>query len=191
MIAYIQYKLFNQKSKLLQKYYSVGKGYNKLKEKISPDTSIICNNCFGAKISKNLHYRYNSPTVGLFFMYPDYIVFLEDLKHYLSAPLSFKNFSKYDNVNEARKKKQYPIGSLTYKGHEVEIEFMHYRSEAEAKEKWERRCKRVSFKKLLVIGSEVDHCNNNDIVRFMNLNYEDKLFLGKKKSLPNDYPDPL
>lgn len=45
--------------------------------------SIISSNCFAGRIMQDLKMEYNSPTLGLYFMYPDYIEFLKHLEHYL------------------------------------------------------------------------------------------------------------
>ena len=146
----------------------------KLRKLIKPTTSIISNNCFGSRISQDLGYRYNSPTVGLFFYYPDYILFLQHLREFVNAPLLFREKSKYSRQNEG-----YPIGYLCWNGIEVEIEFLHYKSEAEAREKWKRRCERINWEDLFVQGAEVDNCQREDIVNFTQLPYEQKIFFTK------------
>ena len=173
--------LFSYHSKLLRHYYNQGYGLVKLKQSIKPTMSIISNNCFGSAISKTLKYSYNSPTVGLYFMYPDYITFLEHLDGFISSQLEFKTKSSYESVNKERENRPYPIGRLIYDNHEVEIEFLHYHSEEEAKEKWERRCKRIQMNHLLIVGSEVDGCTDQHIDRFMNLQFKNKIFLGREK----------
>ena len=50
---------------------------NKLKRIIDSNTTVISNNCFAGRIYNDLGLPYNSPTVGLYFFYPDYIVFLQ------------------------------------------------------------------------------------------------------------------
>lgn len=61
-----------------------------LRKLFGPTTTIISNNCFGGRISQDLGYAYNSPTVGLFFYYPDYVVFLQHLREFLAQPLLLK-----------------------------------------------------------------------------------------------------
>ena len=47
--------------------------------------------------------EYNSPTLGLYFMYPDYIEFLGNLHHYLTkAKIEFVEHSKYPVGDERR-----------------------------------------------------------------------------------------
>ncbi len=78
--------------------------------------------------------EYNSPTLGLYFMYPDYIELLSNLKYYLTdARIEFVENSKYPIGDERRAawSHWYPIGLL---GSKVEIHFLHYHSEKEAAE---------------------------------------------------------
>ena len=173
--------LFSLRSKLLRRYYNQGHGLDMLKKSIKPTMSIISNNCFGGAISNTLKYSYNSPTVGLYFMYPDYITFLEHLEGFISSELEFKPQSIYENVNKERVNNPYPIGRLVFDGFEIEIEFLHYHSEMEAKEKWERRCKRIQMNNMIIIGSEVDGCTDQHVDSFMKLHYSNMLFLGRKK----------
>ena len=45
------------------------------------DYSIISNNCWGGMIFSNLHKKYNSPTVGLYFFSDEYIKFLKNINY--------------------------------------------------------------------------------------------------------------
>ena len=165
-------------------YYRRKKYIKSLKEilyRISNDShstidsiSIISTNCFSGRIAQDLKLKYNSPTVGLFFMYPDYIEFLKHLRYYLSeATLDFIQESKYAIANERRQKGfYYPIGILDNK---VEIHFLHYNSKQEAAEKWYRRAKRVNYNNLLIIGMQQNLCSNNDIEEFDKLPFKYKI----------------
>lgn len=134
-----------------------------IRKRIKPTTSIICNNCLGGRISQDLRYPYNSPTIGLFFNYPDYVDFLENLKECVTTPIMFRKTSKYlPQVN-------YPIGYFNIDGKDIQVDFLHYATEKEAREKWERRCKRVNWGDIVFIGSEQDGCNEQDIDRFVNI----------------------
>lgn len=156
---------------------------NKLKRIIDSNTTVISNNCFAGRIYNDLGLPYNSPTVGLYFFYPDYIVFLQYLEHYISCELKFRKESKYDLGRERHIKagKSYPIGYLEYNGIDVEIEFLHYKSEQEALEKWNRRCRRINLDKLVVIGCDRDCCTKNDIDAFDVLPYKHKYFLSSRR----------
>lgn len=139
------------------------------------NTSIICTNCFGGRIMQDIGMKYNTPTLGLFFDYPDYIEFLSNLKHYLNdAELTFVDKSRYPERNAAREKwtEYYPIGLLDGK---VEINFLHYHSEEEAADKWHRRSLRINWNKLFVIGMQQNRCKTEDIKAFDKLPYN-KIF---------------
>ena len=124
--------------------------------------------------------KYNTPTLGLFFVYPDYIEFLSNLKYYLTeAKLSFTTQSRYQEYNELRDRWpfQYPIGVLDDK---IEIHFLHYHSNNEAKTKWIRRSERINWDKLLIVGMDQNRCTENDIKAFDRLSYRDKVFFSSK-----------
>ena len=137
--------------------------------------TIISNNCWGGMIYESYNLPKGSPTVGTFFMASDYVKFVSDLRGYLSAELKFinplasihsevlKNYARYG---------EFPIGKLK----DIEIMFLHYHSEAEAKEKWERRCKRINWNRILIKMNDQNECTEDDIRKFLDLPYKHKLF---------------
>lgn len=146
-----------------------------IKDLVDENVSIISSNCFAGRIMQDLNMEYNSPTLGLYFMYPDYIEFLSHLEYYLKeAELEFVEHSKYKIGDERRAnwKHWYPIGWL---GGKAEIHFLHYYSEEEAASKWYRRASRVNLKKLLIIGMDQNLCTEKDILDFDKLPYEKKI----------------
>ncbi len=148
----------------------------KIEKLIDKDTSIISSNCFAGRVMQDLGMQYNSPTLGLYIWYPDYIEFLSNLKYYLTeAKIEFVEHSKYPLGDERRKKWShwYPVGLL---GGKVEIQFLHYHTEEEAAEKWYRRAKRVNWDKLLIIGMEQNLCTVDDIASFDKLPFKKKIF---------------
>lgn len=148
----------------------------KIERIISHDTSIISSNCFAGRIMQDLRMQYNTPTLGLYFMYPDYIEFLQHLEFYLKkAKIEFVEHSKYPIGDERRAKWKhwYPIGLLNGK---VEIHFLHYHTEQEAAEKWYRRASRVDFNNLFVIGMDQNLCTKSDIEAFAKLPFKRKVF---------------
>lgn len=143
--------------------------------------SVISYNCFAGRIIQDLNMQYNTPTVGLYFLYPDYIEFLKHLDFYLKkAKLEFVENSKYQEYDERRRnwKHWYPIGLL---GGKVEIHFLHYYTEQEAAEKWYRRAKRVNFNNLFIVGMEQNSCPVQCIRDFDCLPYDRKIFFSTKK----------
>ena len=140
--------------------------------------SVISSNCFAGRIMQDLKLEYNSPTLGLYFMYPDYIEFLQHLEYYLKeAKIEFVEHSKYSIGDERRAKRSithhwYPIGLL---GGKVEIHFLHYHTEEEAASKWYRRSQRINWQKLLIIGMEQNLCTVEDIRQFDKLPFRRKI----------------
>ncbi len=137
--------------------------------------SIISSNCFAGRIMQDIGMEYNSPTLGLYFMYPDYIEFLSNLKYYLTnARIEFVEHSKYPIGDERRAawSHWYPIGRL---GGKVEIHFLHYHSEKEAADKWYRRAARVNFDNLLIVGMQQNLCTEKDIIDFDSLPFGNKI----------------
>lgn len=140
--------------------------------------SIISSNCFAGRIMQDIGMEYNTPTLGLYFWAPDYIEFLSDLKHYLSADITFVAHSKYPLGDERRANWShwYPIGLLDGK---VEIHFLHYHTEEEAAEKWNRRAARVNFDNLIVIGMDQNLCTPEHVQDFDLLPFQKKIFFSR------------
>ena len=139
------------------------------------ELSIISSNCFAGRIMQDMGMEYNSPTLGLYFMYPDYIEFLSNLRYYLTeAKIEFVEHSKYPIGDKRRAEWShwYPIGLL---GGNVEIHFLHYHTEKDAAEKWYRRAERVNFDNLLIIGMQQNLCEEKDIIDFDALPFENKV----------------
>lgn len=134
--------------------------------------SIISNNCWGGRIYQRYGLQYTSPTVGLLFFADEYIRFLSDIKYYLSLDLEFipKTKSRYYQFY-SDKNKYYPIGVLD----DVEIVFLHYKSEDEAREKWNRRKQRINWDNLIVKFNDQNRATQEHIVAFDNLPYKNKL----------------
>lgn len=143
--------------------------------------TIISNNCWGGTVYAAHNLPKQSPTVGLFFMAQDYIKFVSDLKEYLNSELSFiapedSKWRDAPQVSGDSRFGSYPVGILSNGNESVEIFFLHYHSEQEAKEKWERRCKRVNWNRLLVKFNDQNGCSEENLCEFLTLPYKNKIF---------------
>ena len=143
--------------------------------------TIISNNCWGGEVYEYYGLQKQSPTVGLFFMADDYIKFLSDLKGFVEADLSFisPEESKWKDYWSGKDNRfgQFPIGKLQNRGGvQIEIFFLHYDSEQQAKEKWVRRCDRIDWENLIVKFNDQNGCNQDHIDQFLNLPFKNKLF---------------
>ena len=77
----IKWYLGFKKEREDKRLYELRSPYLKdIKAVIDQDTTIISSNCFAGRIMQDLGMQYNSPTLGLYFWYPDYIEFLSNLK---------------------------------------------------------------------------------------------------------------
>jgi uncharacterized protein (DUF1919 family) len=158
-----------------------------LKQRVqSKDFTIISSNCWGSKVYQELDLPYNTPFIGLFFYAPCYIKLLQNLDYYLNSTLSFTNLSSYSCANEGRErtKDYYPIGLL---GDGVEIHFVHYANELEAKEKWCTRKARMNKDKsrLFIAFTDRDLCEEDLLKKYDNLTYIHKVCFTAKK-YPNN-----
>lgn len=152
---------------------------NRNKKLENKDFTIISNNCWGGMIYESYNLKKLSPTVGLFFMADDYIKFISNIKYYLNCELKFINKATSKNrdcLANTYRFGEYPIGLLD----DIEIYFVHYKSEEEAKEKWKRRCKRINFNNILFKFSDQNGCTENDVINFSKLQYKNKLLFTVK-----------
>lgn len=106
------------------------------------DFTIISQNCVGGVLYHDLGLQFLSPTINLAFDGEDFMKFISNLDYYLSVEL--KEYAT-DIV-------EYPVGILD----DVEVRFVHYKSFAEAKQKWDERKKRINRQKILVIATDRD-----------------------------------
>lgn len=149
------------------------------------DFSIISNNCWGGVVSRDRFLPYNSPTVGLLFFSDDYIQFLSNLKYYLSAELVEMQTS--ESKYKAYLFPKYGDNLVMGRIDDVEIVFLHYNSFCEAKDKWERRCKRVNFNNLLVKFGDQNHFTTENFKAFKDMDFDNKLFLTVDESLNSEF----
>lgn len=132
--------------------------------------SIIASDCFGTFIYHDMGVRFNSPTVNLFISPEDFLLFVENLEDFLSVDVT--KISD-DEVN-------YPVGVLECNGKNVRLNFMHYNTFEQAREKWNERKGRIDYNNLFVILL-ISHGITDDIVsRFSRLPYENKLLIADK-----------
>lgn len=144
------------------------------------DFTIISNNCWGGMIYESYNLPKNSPTVGMFFFPDDYIKFVSNLKYYINYELRFINpyDSKWkDQAKIDKRFGNYPIAVLD----DVEMFCLHYKSEQEVIEKWQRRCKRINYEKLLVKFNDQNGCTQKNIIDFLNVPIKNKIVFTCKK----------
>lgn len=153
----------------------------RMKKLKNTDFSIISNNCWAGSVYQSYGLSYRTPTVGLFIMAEDYIKFLSNLKYYIEeCEIEFIEPAKSKYIEYLSKDKRfgnYPIGVLD----DVEIEFLHYHSEDEAREKWNRRKARINWDRLLVKFNDQNLCTKELSEKFYTLDFPNKLFFTVNK----------
>jgi len=108
---------------------------------------IVCDNCWAGSVYQWLERPYNSPFISIGFYGDCYIKLLSDFDNYMSKQLNFVTESKYKN-----REITYPLALLG----DIELHFTHYKTEEEAKTKWNRRTARM-----------MEDSNNKDDYIFM------------------------
>ena len=177
---FLKRKLNNAKKWLVSRPYEIRRFYNK-KRINNRDFTIIANNCWAGKAYQYLDMDYLTPTVGLYFFAEDYLKFISNLKYYLSLELQFIDGkqSKYVDVLKERKQLDVPIGLLD----DVEIVFLHYKSEEEARTKWNRRKERINYDNIIFKFSNMNLCNTEHMQAYDELSFNNKFLLNNKKEL--------
>jgi uncharacterized protein (DUF1919 family) len=156
---------------------------SKLKNK---DFSIIGNNCFAGAIYHKFGLEYTSPTVWTYIFPEEYIRFLENLEWYLKQPLEFTTVTKHPVTRKLVENmhRNYPIGILNG---DVEIHFIHCKTEKQALEKWTRRVKRINFNNLFFIFSDGWEFKEELFEKFDKLPYKHKMFISEKSQIKSGY----
>lgn len=139
---------------------------------VNSSFTIISNNCWGGHVYRYFDIPYQSPTVGLYFFADDYVRFCYSIQDYLNKKLCFikANESKYADILKERNELHKPIGLLG----DVEIVFLHYQTQEEAYDKWNRRLSRIDWNNLFFKFSEQNFCTLDHLQTF------DKLSTNRK-----------
>lgn len=168
------------------KYWRVGLANWRKKQLNGTDFTIISNNCWGGMIYESYNLPKESPTVGLFFMAEDYIEFLSDLKEYINGKLEFiepqtSRWKDMPQISGDKRFGSYPVGVLSNGKNSIEVFFLHYHSEQEAREKWQRRIRRINWDKLLIKFNDQNGCTEDEVSKFLRLPFKNKIFFTCKQ----------
>ncbi len=131
--------------------------------------SVISQNCIGGVFYHDMGLRFTSPTIDLYFSCPDFIKFVLDLDHYLTQELSVSWGEEY------------PIGSLD----DITIHFMHYETCSEAKEKWDKRKKRIDRDAILILCTDMEGFDEAAYEQWKKIPYPKVLFSAEDRKAPD------
>ena len=121
--------------------------------------TVISNNCWGAQIYQDLGIAYETPFVGLFVDPDSCLNLLSRFRSVIQSQLTFARVSHHPAVNTYRREHggEYPIGKIA---DDIEIQFLHSKTEAEAADKWNRRVARIPPDDDSLFVKFCDHDNN-------------------------------
>lgn len=133
--------------------------------------TLISNNCCAGIIYSDLGLQFTSPTINLYFLPEEYLLFVKNLKAYVEGVMV-----DVSDPNIA----SFPIGSLNPNDCSlpaIRIYFMHYKNYKEAYDSWYRRCQRISYDNIFYLW-EVNKANTEFslIKEFDNLPIRKKIF---------------
>lgn len=154
---------FNLTEKIDQKVLSKIRN-KKLKNK---NFTVISNNCFAGWVYRIYNLPYETPTAGLFIMPKCFLKMINNLNYYMEREVEFidKEESMYKDYLSEKLDNfgQYPIGKID----DIEIHFLHYKTKEEAKEKWDRRKKRINYDRIIYKFNDQNGCTLEDIKSFV------------------------
>ena len=135
------------------------------------DITIISNNCWGGVVYEWYGLQKLSPTVGMYIFADDYLKFIGALKYYLSREIDIRparESKRYERIMSMQSE-ECPIGVLD---NEIEIVMLHYKDPAVAREKWERRRKRVNYDNIVIKNSFMNDCTTDMLHQFDALSFD-------------------
>ncbi|MDD6729155.1 MAG: DUF1919 domain-containing protein [Eubacteriales bacterium] len=185
-------------SKLKSKYKNskifklIDKAENKIFQKklTNHDFTLLTPNCMGGLIYHRLGEKFNSPTINISMPTHDFMAFINDLDYYLSNDI-------YETDNAGY---PYPIGVIygDSEHDDVRVNFVHYKTFEQGKEKWNKRKTRVNKDNLYIIICDLDDIyeadydkagfiNDEDISLFEQAECNNKIMLTRDKNRKQSY----
>lgn len=129
--------------------------------------TVFSNNCLGTVFYHDAGKEFTSPLINTAMDGEDFLRFVERPQYYLGQEMRFVKYEGYD----------YPIARLD----DVEIRFVHYRSEEEAKSKFYDRAQRIVWDKVFVIATNHDGLNSPKLMaRFDALPYDKIMYVSQE-----------
>jgi len=143
--------------------------FKKLRKKLkTTEFSLFSPNCYAGLIYHRLGVQFQSPTINLSFpLKKHYLKFLSNLEYYLSKELTFIEDPQYT----------VPVAMLE----DLKIIFVHYHSQKEAEDAWNKRKARVNYDKLLFVFDDISDAEYSDIIDFCNLKCAGKVVFTANK----------
>lgn len=137
------------------------------------DFSILCNRCIGGVITHAVGEQFRSPTVNLIVADNAFLFFCEHVREYADCPIEQPTEEELRILPKA----SFPIGVLRGKEDlpDIPIFFMHFKTFAQAKEKWEIRYKRINYDNICIMMDCKMHATKKFLDEFEKLPFERKV----------------
>ena len=136
--------------------------------------SLISQNCVGGVVYNRLGSPFQSPTINMYILGEDFCKLCEPVEHYLSLR----------PVLVEEKSISYPVLKID----DIKLHCLHYKTGREAIDAWNRRRKRVNFKRIVVLANDWD-LNHNELLinRIIALPYPKIILTANPRYKNNDY----
>lgn len=157
--------LFNKLTKKFNDFLRNAINQQNRQRLINKEMTVISSNCTGGFILHDLNVQFNSPFVNLYLTPDNFIRYLQNIKFYQHQSLTFLPTDK-----------PYPVGQLA----DIEIHFMHYKNEQEARQKWQIRTQRMQLDNLFIIMTDRDNCTLEHLAQFDQLPFKHKIVFTHK-----------
>ncbi len=143
-----------------------------IREKLSDtrEFTIFSNNCLGGVFYHDAGRRFTSPLINTAMDGEDFLKFLSNPKHYLSCDMEFFTWPGRD----------FPIAKID----DIEVNFVHYKTQEECIEKWKKRAKRIVWDNIYIVATNHDGMYQEKCMKlFDELPYKNKIMF-----VSNEYP---
>lgn len=116
------------------------------------DFTIIASNCVAGVMYHLLGLRFDSPTINIWMDKKEFCRFASDLPWYMSQELRF-----YDKPD-----RNCPCAYIGEGDREITVVFVHYKTEEEARTKWEERKLRIHWDNLYIVTCDGNNVSEED-----------------------------
>ena len=140
--------------------------------------TVLSNDCWGQALYEGYGLPLQTPLAGSG-MYADcFIRFLSDIEGYLRSPLRFVRNTRHVALGRVRNQRwPWPIAVLR---EDVEVHFLHHRSEDACRRVWEAGCEKLQLKRIAVKFSvDKDGATEEHVRRFAAMPFERKLLISR------------
>ena len=155
--------------------------------KKNKDFTLIARDCIGGVLYHQLGLKFLTPTINLFLNPEDFNYFCLHLKDYIEGEME-----QYQDD-----KVTYPVAILSPNkassfSKKIRVDFMHYNTYQEAKDKWEERKRRINYDNLYVISSfcypiELTYYSKELVKNWNKIKYKKMVFVDQKYGFKGEY----